>query len=234
MKLLAFIPRPDIKNRELTQAVGITITSLSVAVFSVGALKHLIPGYLQIDPAALINPFIFPLTLVLNTVIFSAILFFICSMMLLPKVYKLQPCIFKHAIWVYAVLNILISLLFVIGLNRMIVIADMHTAINNMDLWIGGILATLLLLMTYWLLIQPVARYFNQYYRKQLSYILSITAVALTISANPVIAISYFDHAINHDAFCKQWAEINFKEQLEAGTTNKDYLVGQCLAAHPH
>lgn len=234
-KILAFIKRPIIQNKNFKkafkQATFIFSVTIPAVFFAIEALKYLIPGYLQIEPLALINKLLFPVILATTTAGFGAILFFICSIMLLPKAAMLHHGIFNHSIWVYAILNIFIGMLTVIGLNRIILHADIQQPASDLDLWIGGSIGALALVTTAWLLIRPIAIYFNQYYSKTLSYILSLSAVILASSLNPAITVSYFKNVFNQDEVCKQWVSIRFKKEFEDGTLNKDCIIGKCLAA---
>lgn len=216
-------------KKNLLKSCVIFCMTIPFGYWIIGALKNLIPGYLQINPLPLINEYIFFILLATTTVLFSFILTTICSFFLILKKIKFHHPIFNRSITVYAFLNILIITICIIMINRLMVTDNMLVATGNLDFWIANTVVVLAFSITLITLIIPLAIYLNQYYNKKISYIMSITAVVIASSANPVLATSYFKYAINQGELCKQLVEIKFKEQLETGALNKDCIIGKCL-----
>jgi len=217
-------------KKDLLKACSIFALMIPVGYWVVGALKNLLPGYLQINPLPLMNEYIFFIMLATTATLFSAILFAISSICLIPKKPKLHHAIFNRSITVYAYLNILIVVICAIMLNRLMVLGNIFEATSQLDFWIANTLVVLAIIITLSTLVIPLTYYFNQYYNKKISYSLSIVSVIIASSANPVLATSYFKHAINQGEFCKQLVEIKFKKQIETGVMNKDCVMGKCLA----
>jgi hypothetical protein len=154
-------------KKDLLKACSIFALMMPVGYWVVGALKNLLPGYLQINPLPLLNEYIFFIMLALTTTLFSAILFSISSICLIPKKPKLHHAIFNRSITVYAFLNSFIVVICTIMLNRLMAVGNPLEATSQLDLWIANTLVILAFTIIVCALIIPLGVYFNQYYNKK-------------------------------------------------------------------
>lgn len=225
------IPVGPITSTSLNSAhIDLFTTAIAVStIVSVGS--SLAPGLFDINPREIINWPLFSTLLVANAALFSVILYLLLLLPLWLKAREWHPSIFYHSLRVFAVQNILVSVLFVSGLNRLIVKGSFVESTGAFDFGLTLTASLAAFVLSVWLLALPVTAYIKRYFRNASAYAFGFGAVVLASVINPVIASEYFSNIIDYKQFCSELVSARFKNEIESGQLSKDCIIGKCLSA---
>lgn len=234
VRLKGFVINPEIKSSPLHQnelrfALKDFVESLLLVTPVIAFVKYVMPTYFKINPISLFNPFFLVMLLGFQTLIFSFILNVMAAMALSIKSFSSHSLLFRQAIRSYAILNLIISVMFAIAINRVIITGDITHAENNFDLWLGGILGIGAFLLLWRTLFKPIVGYFLRYYRKSLSYILTTLVIIATLYVVRFINFDFVRYVIDRKELCEQIVPLKYGKGIEDGKFNKDCLIGKCI-----
>ena len=234
-RLWKFILNPSIPIGSITStslnSAHIDLFTTAIAVSTIVSIgSSLAPGLFDINPGEIINWPLFAALLVVNAALFSAILYLLLLLPLWLKAREWHPLIFYHSLRVFAVQNILVSILFVSGLNRLIVKGSFVESTGTFDFGLTLTVSVAVFVLSVWLLVLPVSAYMKRYFRNASAYALGFGAVVLASAINPVIASEYFSNIIDYKQFCSELVSAHFKNEIETGQLSKDCIIGKCLS----
>ncbi len=210
------MPTDDLENSNLKKyALKNLIASFFLTFGVVYFIEHLIPNLFKTNVSTIINPVYLSINIALQAVAFGIILSIASSVILLLKERKIHKIIFFQVIQVYTVLNLIITLLFWISLNRILNTGNINISINNIDYWLGGVIGLLVFILFFRLLFNPLWKYIKQYYSKYLALVFTILALSSTFWVNGYV-YPYFslnsDLIIKKQKACSQLYEIRNKK----------------------
>ncbi|SDN39869.1 hypothetical protein SAMN04488516_10210 [Desulfonauticus submarinus] len=223
------IPTYDIEKTDLYFVYHDFIFALSLISIIIKGIKGLLPNYFIVNPASLINYPVFILLLSLNALIPSILIF---SLLLIPLYYKtkrVHVCIFYHSLRAYSLEIILVSILFVIAINRIFINNTPFKAINNIELIFSVIISAFTLFFLYWLIGYPVSKYLTNFFSKKIAYSLGIGSILFCLYINPTLSFKYFNNIIDYKEFCIQYVDYKFQKEVTGNIYNKDCLIGKCF-----
>jgi len=223
------IPTYDIEKTDLYFVYHDFIFALSFISIIIGVIKGLLPNYFVINPVSLINWPIFILLLTLNALMPSIIVF---SLLLIPLYYKTRKvhvCIFYHMLRAYSLEIILVSILFVIAINRIFINNNPLKAVNTIEFIFAVIISVSVLFFIWWLVGYPVSKYLTNFFSKKIAYSLGIGSILFCLYINPTLSFKYFNNMIDYKEFCIQYVNYKFQNELAGNVYNKDCLIGKCL-----
>lgn len=197
----------------------------------IGTAFALAPGLLAIDLDALVTWPLFVLMLLTNAVVFSTILYSLCLLPLVARARSAHFQVMAHALYVFAIFNFLLTVLFVLAINRVIVNGSLIDSTSGSDLFFGGLFGLALLALAMRALVLPIARYLASYYGRAPAFVLALFVVPLASWLNPVIASGYFEHAVERENFCAALVSIRYQSELASGRYSRDCLIAKCAAA---
>ncbi len=237
-KAWLFIGNPEIRGENLGEsslryAGHNFIASLFLVTLVATFVQYLLPQLFDIDLGQLINPVYLSLVLAFQTIIFAFILAFVSSISLLLKKPAFHHLIVHQVIQAYSVLNVLIVVMFWIGMNRILKTGDIQSASSGLDLWLGGGVGILALYLSWRLLINPLWNYTAKYYERNIG--LGVTAVVLVTSfwANSFVVFNFGDFVVNKSAVCKELYEIK-KQRGEGLSIDEQCFMGHCMIQNAH
>ncbi|WP_341645182.1 hypothetical protein [Thauera sp. SDU_THAU2] len=237
-RICHFMRTPEIKGSKpeessLRHSGQNFITSLFLVSAVVTFVQYLLPHLFEIDLGQLINPLYLALLLAIQAIIFAFILGFFSSISLLPRKPAFHHLVIHQTIQAYAVLNLLVVILFWIVINRILETGDPQEASSTLDLWLGGIIGAVTLWLIWRLLFRPLWRYTTNYYTKKTAF--GITAIALisTSWANSYIAFDLSSLVINKTALCKQLYTMKKQRGEIDQSVDEQCFMGHCLSFEP-
>ncbi|TGG92888.1 hypothetical protein E4656_12255 [Natronospirillum operosum] len=204
------------------------LAALGAAIATIGTF---LPGYLEIDPVSILRMDMFLVLLTVNTVSFSICLWLASAVILAVSGLKLHGAIFYQGIKAYALLNIPVAIVFIIALNRIVVIGDVTEPTGNGDLVFATMAVFCAFALSIWLVAIPIGKYLRSKYRAAIAYPLALVVLVISVSVNPAIASGYFSNVIDKRAVCEQYVSFRHGTEIQEGMYNKDCLIGQCIAA---
>lgn len=234
-----FVRKPDItseslENSSLRYAGHNFIASLFLITTSVAFVQYLLPQLFEADISQLINPVYLSLALAVQAIVFAFVLFIVSSVSLLPKKPAFHHLIAHQVIQTYAVLNLLVVVMFWVGMNRILKTGNIQAASSSLDLWLGGGVGMLALCLSWRLLVRPLWNYTAKYYTKSIA--LGVTAVVLVVSlwAHLYITFGFGDLVINKSAFCKQLYEVKKQRGELDSSIDEQCFIGRCMTQKVH
>ncbi|GEM_PF-3277005 len=206
------------------------LASLSIVVGVMAAIGALIPWYMETNPISMLRIPLFMLLMTVNAVTFALSLWLVSVVVLVFSGVRLHGVMFYQGIKSYAILNIPVAVIFVIAINRLILVNDFNVAPGSGDVVFATIVALLGFALGIWLVAVPAGRYLRRRYRPAVAYPLGLAIYVFASLANPVVASQYFSNALDEHAFCEKYISARVSSELR-GTYDKDCLVGKCVAA---
>ena len=206
------------------------LASLPVVAVLVAAMGQFLPNYIEINPMNILRMELFLVLLTVNAVTFSLCLWLVSMVVLVFSGVRLHGAIFYQGIKSYAFLNIPAAIIFVIALNRIVVVGDFNVSTGTGDLLFAAGVAVFGFALGVWLVAVPLGRYMRSRYRAAVAYPLGIAVFFVASFVNPVVASEYFNNILDKEEFCKQYISFQKKDVLRNGTYNKDCLIGKCMA----
>lgn len=203
------------------------VTAATGTIVAVGSAHA--PGLLAVDPDDLVNWPLFTTMLLLNALGFALVLYALLIVFLYFKGRHSHVQLIIHCLRSYAVMNVLITFLVVIGVNELIANGRMAPRSGAMA-WLLWAVLIAVLVVTLRLFLLPVARYLRAHFAFKAVYAGGIAAVLLALRFNPVIAGGYFAHIIEKEDFCAAVVQVRFERELSSGEYSRDCLVAQCVA----
>lgn len=229
-----FIRRPDIKGESLKgsslRCSGQNfIASLFLVTAVVSSAQYALPQLFDIDLGQLINPLYLIILLAIQAIMFALILGFVSSILLLPKKPAFHYLIVHQTIQAYAVLNLLVVVLFWIVINRVLKTGDPQEASIELDLWLGGGASIITLWLSWRLLVKPLWRYIASHYATKTA--VGATALVLVSSswANSYVVFGFGDLVINKSAVCRQLYESKMLRGEIDAYVDEQCFVGRCM-----
>ncbi len=226
-RLYSFIKNPIIDIDNVKSSLLDFVISVASIFFITRLLKTLFPKFLEINPLTLFNFDIFALMLFVNAIIFSVILYMFFFILNFFKKIENFNAIFYQGFKAYSIMNIFVIIPFVILVNKVMQ--------NKLDNWsfsesiIAFICVISLIYLSYRLLIKPIAIFIQSEFSKKVSYLISFLSVFIAITTNQPIFENYFINIIDKTEFCKQYIELNYKEEITTMQKNKDCMIGKCI-----
>jgi hypothetical protein len=210
------------------------IASLFLVTTVAAFIQYLLPQLFEIGLGQLINPVYLSLVLAVHAVVFAFILSIVSSVALLPQKPAFHHLIAHQVIQVYSILNLLVVVMFWVGINRILKTGNMQSASSSLDLWLGGGIGVLALYLGWRLLVRPLWNYTARYYTKGIA--LGITAIVLvtSLSASSYAAFGFGDLVINKSAFCKQLYEGKKKRGELESSVDEQCFIGHCIGLKVH
>lgn len=205
------------------------VTAASGTLVGVGSA--LLPGFLQIDPERLVNWPLFVLMQLSNAVAFAVILYLLSVVPLRIRARMSHLQVMAHGLHAYAILNVLVTILFVLCVNRLIVRGSLVDPTSSADLLGGAAVAVIVFWLAVRLLALPLSRYLQKYYKTVPAFIMGFGAVALASLLNPVMASGYFEHTVEREDFCSAVVSVRYRDELATGEYSRDCLVAKCVAS---
>jgi hypothetical protein len=188
------------------------------------------PGLLAVDPDDLVNWPLFTTMLLLNALSFTLLLYALLIGFLYFRARHGHVQLITHCLRSYALMNVLITLLVVIGASELIASGRMMPQSGAM-LWLSLAIITAVFVLIARLFLLPVARYLRANLSFRGAGAAGILSVLLALRFNPVIAGGYFAHIIDEENFCAAAVRVRFRQELSSGRYSRDCLIAQCVAA---
>ncbi|MDV6318706.1 hypothetical protein [Chromohalobacter sp. HP20-39] len=233
-KICHFVRRPEISGESLEDSSlrysgQNFIASLFLVTAVVAFVQYLLPQLFEIDLGQLINPLYLTMLLAIQAIVFSLILGVISSISLLPKKPTFHHLIFHQTIQAYAVLNLVVVVLFWMGMNRVLTTGDPQEASSQLGLWIGGGLGLFAFWLIWRLLVKPLWRYMANHYTTKIA--VGVTAIVLASSSwtNSYVFFGFGDLVINKAAVCKQLYESKLLRGELDPSVDEQFFVGHCM-----
>lgn len=218
---------PKIEINNIQSSLLDFVISIATVFLIARLLKTLFPKFLEISPLPLFNFDIFALMLFFNAVIFSSILYIV--FFIINKFKKIEGfhAIFYQGFKAYSILNVFIVIPFVILVNKVMQ--------NKLDDWYisENIIAIICLIsifyLFYRLLIKPISIFLYKSFSKKISFFIGVVSVIISITINQPIFENYFVNVVDKTEFCKQYIELNYKEDILTMKQDKDCMIGKCI-----
>lgn len=234
-RLWQLVRRPAIEPGPLPAAVLVSafvdlfaVTAATGTIVAIGSAHA--PGLLAVDPDELINWPLFTTMLLLNSLGFTLVLYALLIGFLYFRARHRHVQLITHCLRSYALMNVLITFLVVIGVNELIANGEVVPRSGAM-VWLLWAVLIAVFVLALRLLLSPVARYLRAHFRSKAVYVGGIVAVLLALRFNPVIAGGYFSHVIEKESFCAAVVQVRFERELSSGEYSRDCLVAKCVMA---
>ena len=208
-----------------------TVTAASGALVGVGFA--LIPGLLDIEPDELVNWPLFVLMLLTNAAGFAVTLYLVCLPLLAIPARHAHLQLLTHTLYVYSILNILVTILFVLAVDRIVVNSSVIEPTSQLDLLLGGLVGIVAIALVIRGLALALARYLRNYYSRACAFACAFAAMIVASSLNPVIASGYFEHVLEREDLCSAIVSVRYQPELASGQYSRDCLVASCTASFP-
>ena len=230
-----FICRPEIEgdsleNSSLRYAGHNFIASLFLVTTVVAFVQYLLPQLFEVDLGQLINPVYLSVILAVQAIVFGFILAIVISILLIPKKPAIHHLVAHQTLQAYAVLNLLVVVLFWIGMNRILKTGNLEEASSALDHWLGGLAGLIVLWLSWRLLVKPLWHYIAAYYTRKTA--LGVTAIAFFLSSwvNSFSVVDFGDFVINKSAVCKQIYETKKLHGEITSSVDEQCFVGRCMS----
>ncbi len=229
-----FVRKPEITgesldNSSLRYAGHNFIASLFLVTTVVAFVQYLLPQLFEVDLIQLVNAVYLSLVLAVQAVVFAFIVAIVASISLLPKKPAFHYLIAHQVIQVYAVLNLLIVVMFWIGMNRILKTGSIQSASSPLDLWLGGSVGILALYLSWRLLIRPLWSYNAKHYSKNVALGVSTIILIVSFWANSYAAFGFGELVINKPAVCKQLYEIKNQQREIDAILDEQCFIDHCM-----
>lgn len=230
-----FICKPDItgeslENSSLRYAGSSFVSSFFLVVTFAVIFQSLFPQIFKLDIGQLVNPVYLSIALGLQAIVFSLILASISSVLLFPKKPTFHYLVAHQAVQVCAVMNLLVVVVFWIGVNRVLENGDIKSSSSMLDLLLGGGLAILAFYFSWRLLVRPLWNYMARYYEKRFALGMAVAVVSVTLWVNSYAVFGFGELIINESALCKQLYEIKRQRGEVDASVDEQYLIRRCTA----
>ncbi|MEX1221146.1 MAG: hypothetical protein WEA82_03415 [Idiomarina sp.] len=234
-KIWHFVRRPEINGESLEDSSlrysgQNFIASLYLVTAVVAFVQYLLPQLFEIDLDQLINPLYLTMLLAVQAIVFSLILGVISSISLLPKKTTFHHLIVHQTIQAYAVLNLVVVVLFWMGMNRVLKTGDPQAATSQLDLWLGGGLALFAFWLIWRLLVKPLWRYIANHYTTKIAAGVTIIVLVSSSWANSYVIFGFGELVINKVAVCEQLYESKLLRGELDPSVDEQCFVGHCIA----
>jgi ABC-type amino acid transport system permease subunit len=233
-KMWQFVRKPEIEGGSLKDSLlrysgQNFIASLFLVSTVVALVQYLLPQLFEINIGQLINPLYLTLLLAIHAIVFAFILGFFSTISLLPKQPAFQHLVVHQTIQSYAVLNLLVVVLFWLGTNRVLKTGDLQEASSELDLWLGGGVGVIALWLSWRLLMKPLWKYIAKHYAPKIAF--GVTAIVLFTSSwtNSYVVFNFGDLVINKSAVCKQLYETKKQRGDIEPSVDEHCFVGHCI-----
>lgn len=234
-KVWQFLRKPEIagdnlENSSLRYAGQNFIASLLLVTTAVAFVQYLLPQLFEIDLGQLINLVYLSLVLAVQAIVFAFILAIVSSIFLFPRKPTFHHLVVHQTIQTYAVLNLLVVVMFWIGMNRILKAGNLQAASSALDLWLGGGVGIISLWLSWRLLVKPLWKYTAKHYAKNAA--VGITGLVLVSSlwVNSYITFGFGEFVINKSAVCKQLYEAKKQRGEVEPSVNEQCFIGHCMS----
>lgn len=192
-------------------------------------MKTLFPNFLEINPMQLFNFDIMAIMFIVNALIFASMLYIFFAIVNIFKKIRYFNLFFYQAIKAYSILNVLTVILFVILIDKV-----MKNKLNEWNAIESAISITSLILVFYLfyrLLMKPIAEYLinTNVFKKKTAYLFGILSIIIVMQTNQPVFSNYFINVIDKQELCKQYVEINYKDNITNMKQDKDCMIGKCI-----
>ncbi|MGO9105023.1 MAG: hypothetical protein ACLQDH_02775, partial [Dissulfurispiraceae bacterium] len=206
-----------------------------VGVFA-AIIKYVFPSFFKIDLFPMFNPVYSILMFGGQAFIFSFVLALLISVALIFKERKFHYLIFYQGMRCYSVLNLFISAVSLIILNRMVAGNNAYFP-SRTDIYIGAFLAICGLILFCYAIIYPLVNYLDHYIKRRHAIINIITVlflIVITYFINSKFHLQFISsNVIRKDKFCEQ---LVLGKAKQLGISNRDdiqCMIDECLKLEP-
>ncbi|HFE38884.1 MAG TPA: hypothetical protein ENK06_10785 [Gammaproteobacteria bacterium] len=230
-----FICKPEIEgdsleNSSLRYAGQNFIASLFLVTMVVAFVQYLLPQLFEVDLGQLINPVYLCLFLAVQAIVFAFILAIAISISVFPKKPAFHHLVAHQTIQAYAVLNLMVVVLFWIGMNRILKTGNFKEASSSLDLWLGGVAGLIALWLIWRLLVKPIWHYIAAYYSKKISFGVAALVFFSSSWVNSYAVFDFGSFVINKSAVCKQIYETKkFSGEIKS-FVDEQCFIGHCMS----
>lgn len=235
IKSFYFLKNPEINPT--SDAYNDSLKNFVSSVLLLGGLitliKAAIPNAFSFDAVAGINPFVLALILLANGIGFSLVFLFLAWCTLLPFGVLIPKAYYGYqALRLFAVQNVLLTILIMISINRISVTHDFTKAVSTLDSWIGLFFCALMIILMFRCLIAPFANHLSLFYKRKLAWTLSIIVVSISCYFNPTLDFSYYNNLIDSGKLCEAIIEEKFFDDIAKGKINYHQKLFECKALY--
>ncbi|WP_194868850.1 hypothetical protein [Pseudoalteromonas sp. PPB1] len=224
-----FVRRPEIMDGEweaapLNKAGYNLVQSLVLVTTFTVTLDWILKKIDIFDFPKIINPVFLTLSMGAQALLFGVMYWFFASTFTCAKKKGIHKLYFHQVMQTYSVLNFFAVCLLWLAMNRIVTTGNIENPVSKGDLWIGGGLGVVTLLLLWRLLVVPTSKYLGRYYSMKLSWFLTFVIFCAALFSNKYIYIDFSDYLLDKKGYCEY---LYNKEKVPVG--QKGCFIGKCI-----